>query len=62
MTDPSKFTKWLFCKYCNSKGIQTNFVNDYRAYVRVKNKMIKMQHNVYKDIYIYMYIYVYIYL
>ena len=27
------------------KIIQTRFVNNYRAYVRIKTKMVKMQHN-----------------
>ena len=27
------------------KVIKTKFVNNYRAYVRMKNKTIKMQHN-----------------
>ena len=27
------------------KVIKTKFINNYRAYVRIKNKMMKMQHN-----------------
>ena len=45
MTNVSKFAKRSFTNVVTQTVIKTKFVNNYIAYVRMKNKMIKMQHN-----------------
>ena len=34
-----------FTNVITQKAVKTKFVNNCRAYIRMKNKMVKMQHN-----------------